>query len=260
MDDASVERALGRVMDGVSTVRGRFPVGQLLVVLVPSYASGVHFGMVRRGGGHSVVFLTGVGSAPEALERSWVTWHELSHLHLPPMPQRDAWLYEGLATYYQEVLPARMGLSSPEQAWSSLVAGFDRGARGIPADTLARASETMSRTGAFLRVYWSGTAFVLEADVALRQRGSSLDRALTQASPAWRDNETLWTSHDLFALLDRGAMPPFFTPLGARYEGLASFPSVAPLLARLGVERDGGGVRFRDAELAAVRDAVVRAP
>ncbi len=257
LDDAGAERALSLVMDGVSTVRGRFPVRQVLVLLVPSFASGVHFGMVRRGGGCSVAFLTGRESSAETLERSWVTWHELSHLLLPPIEQRDAWLYEGLATYYQEVLPARMGVQAPEQAWSSLVAGFDRGFRGSPADPLGRASATMMQTGAFLRVYWSGTAYVLEADVALRQRGSSLDRVLARAA-ALRDHATTWTAERLLAALDRGLQPPVLTPLGAGYTSRVGHPDLRALFARLGVERDGAGVRLRAAELSTLRDAIVR--
>lgn len=257
LDDAGIERALAPVIDGVASVRGRFPVAQLLVVLVPTEGAGIRFGMVRRGGGHSVALLTGRDSTAEELARSWVSWHELSHLLLPSLPPRDAWLYEGLATYYQEVLPARMGLKTPEDAWSALLGGLDRGARSVPRGTLTEASGTMLRTGAFMRVYWSGAAFALDADVALRRRGSSLDRVL--AEPSVRDDDSAWSSERLFAAWDRSAGSPILAPLGLRYASEARFPDAGPLLARLGVGRDGGRAVLREAELSHLRDAIFRA-
>ena len=129
LDEDGVRRWLVTAIDGISTVQGTFPVDELLVVMQPSGGRGIAFGMVRRGGGHSVGFVVGRESTTEDLETSWVTWHEMSHLFLPPLRQRDAWLYEGIATYYQEVLPARLGIQTETRAWEQLTDGFDRGAR-----------------------------------------------------------------------------------------------------------------------------------
>src|SRR5262249_3321655 len=151
----------------------------------------------------SVAFVIGRSSSAEDLEQSWVTWHELSHLQLPALPQRDAWLYEGLATYYQEILPARLGVQTPEQAWLDIVEGFDRGARVAPHHPLARESETMMETGSFGRVYWAGTAFMLEADVALRERGSSLDESVRRGARDWRETTAVWSSQRVCGAWDR---------------------------------------------------------
>lgn len=260
LDDAGVRRWLDGVIDGVSTVRGRFPVDRLLVVLVPVPGDGVGFGMVRRGGGHSIALMLGLGSTPERLLASWVPWHELSHLLLPPLPQRDAWLYEGVATYYQEVLAARAGVKSPSEAWEQIVAGFERGARGGGTGRpLAEEAEAMPRTHAYQHVDWSGAAFALEADVELRRRGSSLDRAVARLAPAWRHDRSTWSGRRVCGAWDRGLEPPLVGPLCARYASRAEFPDVAPLLARLGIAREGRRVVLRDAELAAIRDAITRA-
>ncbi len=259
LDDAGVRGWLDRVVDGVSTVQGRFPVDRLLVLLVPVPGDGVGFGMVRRGGGHSVALMIGVESTPERLAQSWVPWHELSHLQLPALPQRDAWLYEGLATYYQEVVRARAGVQTDRDAWRELLLGFDRGASGgSTGGPLAREAEAMPRTGTYLHVYWSGTAFILEADVGLRERGSSLDRAIARGARRWRNDHGLWTSERLCAAWDRTLDRAILRPLRDGYAGRADFPSVAPLFVRLGVARAGGAVELRDAELAATRDAIMR--
>lgn len=256
LDEAGVARWLTRAADGVSTVQGRFPVDRLLVVLVPSSGAGVDFGMVRRGGGHSVAFLVGRSATADDLEQSWVSWHELSHLHLPPMRQRDAWLYEGLATYYQEVLRARAGVQTPSEAWAELLDGFRRGARSRGSGgPLAREAEAMRRTGAFQRVYWAGTAFALHADVALRTRGSSLDQAIARGARTWRAEDRVWTSAELAALWDRALEGRVLRPMSDRWAARVAFPETARLLERLGV---GGSPRLRPAELAGLRDAIMR--
>lgn len=258
-DDATLRRWLETAIDGVSSVQGRFPVDDLLVIVVPSRGSGMGFGMVRRGGGYAVSFVLGRESSLESLTRSWVTWHELSHLQLPALPQEDAWLYEGIATYYQEVLPARLGIQTSREAWAAIVAGLDRGANSrrtrAPLSVQAR---TMMRTGAYQRVYWSGTAFALEADVALRRRGGSLDRAIRGGARSWRRSMRVRSSMELCSAWDRPFATGLLQPLRDRYARTATFPRTGRLLGRLGVARGPNDeVTLRPAELSALRDAIM---
>ena len=257
VDDAELVRWLEEAIDGISTVQGRFPVDDLLVVLAPASGDGMGFAMVRRGGGHSAAFTIGRDASFESLRRNWVTWHELSHLHLPALPQRDAWLYEGLATYYQEVLPARLGIQTQETAWAELLDGFSRGTRSRANGTLSEASENLFSSGAFQRVYWSGTVFGLEADVALRGRGGSLDTAIARAARRWRGDLRLWSSAEVCAAWDAPLDARVLRPLRDSYAVRTGFPGTAQLLGRLGVTSTGEGVELRDAELSAVRDAIM---
>lgn len=257
IDDAELGRWLEEAIDGIATVQGRFPVDDLLVVVVPGRGSGMGFAMVRRGGGYSAAFMIGRDATVEELRRSWVTWHELSHLHLPALPQQDAWLYEGLATYYQEVIPARLGIRSPEDAWGELLEGFERGSRSRTRGTLSEASESLFSTGAFTRVYWSGTVFGLEADVALRRRGGSLDRAIAGAARRWRGDLRLYSGAEVCAAWDAPLDARVLRPLRDRYARRTGFPGTAQLLGRLGVTSTNGRVELRQAELSAVRDAIM---
>ena len=63
----------------------------------------------------------------DAFLDSWTASHELSHLLLPYISRREAWLGEGFASYYQNVLRARAGMLSQREAWQKLHAGFERG-------------------------------------------------------------------------------------------------------------------------------------
>ncbi|MFK7984680.1 MAG: hypothetical protein AB8I08_01535 [Sandaracinaceae bacterium] len=260
LDDAGLRRWLETAVDGISTVQGRFPVEDLLIVLAPLAGRGMGFGMVRRGGGHAVGFQMGRRSTFEDLTGSWVSWHELSHLQLPALPQRDAWLYEGLATYYQEVVAARMGFKSEADAWGALRQGFERGSNSRARGPLSEAAEGMMQTGAFSRVYWSGTAFALEADLALRANGSSLDEALTRAAPSWRGSTRLWNSDEVCAAWDRPLDSDVLGALRSRYAAARRFPEVGPALSQLGVPVEGAMELDDAAELSAVRQSIMRRP
>lgn len=257
MDDDDTERWLREAITGLSTVQGRFPVERLLVVLVPQGGRSLGFGMVRRGGGHSVAFQVGTNASVDDITHHWVSWHELSHLQLPALPQRDAWLYEGLATYYQEVVQARVGVQSPQTAWGELTEGFGRGQRAGARRSLGETSDALFSNYAFMRVYWAGTAFALESDVALRERGSSLDAAIARAAPRWRNDLSLWSSERVCAAWDRTLDARVLRPMRDRYEGSVAFPEIAPLLRRLGVANDG---RLQTGELSGVRDAIMARP
>lgn len=258
LDDAELQRWLDRTADGVATVQGRFPVDRALILLVPGGGEGVGFGMVRRGGGISVAFIVGKRTPDEReLLASWVPWHELSHLLLPALPVRDAWFYEGLATYYQEVLRARAGIQSPQDAWRELAAGFDRGSSERSSRTLADASAAMMQTREFLRVYWSGTSFFLQADLAMRERGSSLDQALAHGAARWRGDLGEWSSERICQLWDTPLEAEILRPMRTRYAQRTDFPDAWALLRRLGIARDDDRIVLRQAELSHVRDAIM---
>ena len=257
LDEEGLRHWLEVVVDGVAGVQGRFPVQELLVVLFPQPGRGVGFGMVRRGGGCSVGFLVGLESTEADLTEAWVPWHEMSHLHLPALPQRDAWLYEGLATYYQEVVAARVGVKTEPQAWRQLVLGFARGEGGPAERSLREDAESMVQNRAFMRVYWAGTAFALEADVLLRSHGSSLDAAIARAARQWRGSTRLWSSEEVCALWDGDA--EVLSALRERYATQVPFPDTHALLSRLGVSSAEAGMELDDAaELSAVRRAIMQ--
>ena len=159
----------------------------------------------RRGAG---VTLSLDPPAPEEFDRDWSLTHEMSHLFLPYVAARDAWLFEGLPTYLQNVLMVRGGAIEAQEGWRRMISGFQRGARAGTGLSLAKASERIAVGGNYLRVYWAGAAMMLDADLRLREVTEgrhSLDSALAGLAECCFAPERRWRADELIARLDRMA-------------------------------------------------------
>lgn len=230
--DEDVRRWLTRAVQTTASVGGRFPRDRLQFVIVPVDAAGaeVAFGMVRRGGGSSILLLPSVDAEVADLEADWVAIHELSHLWLPRLPDKDRWLSEGIATYLQEVLRARCGLQSSDRAWRRLREGFERGRRSGTERPLSEESRSVNRTGAYQRVYWAGAAFALETDLRLRRRShgdTTLFTVLSDSQRIWQEEAGLVSASRVLAVLEQASGAEFVTALGARYAASTSFPDTS---------------------------------
>jgi hypothetical protein len=248
----------------VATLYGRFP-RERVQVLVQATRPGerVHFGWVVRGGGPSVSLLLGGGvdEGSLSLDHEWIAVHEMSHLAIPYVFSGEPWLSEGLATWYQNALRARAGAISEEQAWESLLAGFDRGRQSLTGRTLLEDGRGMHETGAYQRVYWAGTALVLLADVTLRQESggeASLDKALFALAEGGIETERGYEAVELCSLLDEASGSDVFTRVLGAGRAERGFPDVESALTSLGVSRREGRVVLDDkAPLASVRRALM---
>jgi len=259
-DGPTLERWIGEAIDAVAGLYGSFPRERLQIVTVPAGPGTrpVAFGLVRRGGGASVMLLLHENAEADALVTDWTAVHELTHLTMPLLEVSDTWLSEGVATYYQEVLRARAGLQTGQEAWANLLAGFDRGAEVGTRRTLADEARHMRQTGAYRRVYWAGTAFALEADVTLRaQTGVSLDQLISRSQGAW-PRRRIWQGRAVMRRFDRLAGGGLLVPLFDRYAESRRFPDPSAVLARLGVLRRAGRLVLNDdAPLAHIREAIM---
>ncbi len=240
---------------------GGLPFPRVQVLLVPTPGEGVRFGMANRGGGAGVLLLVGAASPPGAIAGHWIGPHEMTHLGVPVMKQSDAWLFEGLATYYTYVLQARAGMIPPGRVWEELHAGFGRGRSVGTGRTLREESAAMRATHAYWRVYWAGAAFALEADVALRRETGgawSLDRVLAGLARCCARDERVRSAEETLARMDAILGRPFFAPRAARALERVDFPDVSPVYRALGLwARDDRLALDPASEVAALRDAIV---
>lgn len=230
------------IAETMVAVFGRFPVpqAQVLIVLHARDREAVPWGEVVRAGADGVLLYVDRTRAVEQLTRDWVAFHEFSHLLHPYLTQRDSWWAEGLASYYQNVLRARAGHLTPHTAWRELHAGFLRGRREIDGvTTLAAETRAMIARRSFRRVYWSGAAIALLADVELRLRTRNQDsladvlgRFALCCLPATRE----WTARAFMRRLDDIAGIAVFEPLLERNLDLPGFPDVSPAYAVLGLD------------------------
>lgn len=174
---------LTEVSRALSLSTGSLPRAFTQVTLESTpFSEDVAFGLVLRGGGPGAHLLLSPRASADTLARAWVPTHELSHLFLPFVGSRGRFVSEGLATYYQNVLRARAGLVSEEQAWAKLHAGMVRGKNAADGQTPIESSLAMNSRGNYSHIYWSGTALFLLIDVALRTRTenpSSVDAVLS---------------------------------------------------------------------------------
>ena len=230
--EKDVRRWLTRAVEATASVGGRFPLDRLQFVIVPvdDVGAEVAFGMVRRGGGSSVLLLPSADAQVAELEADWVAIHELSHLWLPRLHAKDRWLSEGIATYLQEVLRARCGLQSSDRAWRRIREGFERGRRSGSGQPLADESWSMNRTGAYQRVYWAGTAFALETDLRLRRGSNGENTLLTVLNDAqrnWQEEARLVSASRVLAALEQASGAEFIAALGEQYAASSDFPDTS---------------------------------
>ena len=263
---ADVAAWIDEAARAVGTLYGRFPLPDAQVVVVPIGRRGeaVPWAQVQRGGGPSAHFYIDQFRPLTEFREDWTATHELSHMLLPYVSRRDAWLSEGFASYYQNVLRARAGMITPEQAWQKLYAGFERGRQGTRGDTLAEVSRDMHRRGAFMRVYWSGAAVALLADVELREQSGgsqSLDLALQRLADCCLPSHRTWTAREVLTRLDTLMETDLFVGLYERHKNARQFPDVAMASAALGILERDGRLRFESGpEESALRRAIMTTP
>jgi hypothetical protein len=250
----------------VSLAYGRFPNPSPQVVIVPvgSTAGGsgaVPFGRVIRDGGESVELFVDQRQPAAELFGDWTATHEFSHLMLPYVSQQHRWVSEGFAQYYQNVLLARSGAYDPLTAWQKLWEGFERGRLSRPELSPNTATDRGNRS-ARMKVYWSGAAIALMADVTLRERSGgkqTLDDIMGALQDCCLPSDRVWSGTELFEKLDTLAGgSPVFMPLYRRYADTAGFPDTRGVFARLGISIEDRRVRYRQGDLQALRGAIMK--
>jgi hypothetical protein len=261
---ARAEQWVRRAAHNLTTLYGRFPVESVQVIVTPTPRGRgpVPWAYVSRGGGAGVHLFIDPARAPEEFDRDWSLTHEMSHLFLPYVVARDTWLFEGLPTYLQNVLMVRGGAIEPQEGWSRLIAGFQRGARAGTGLTLAQASERITVRGNYLRVYWAGAAMMLDADLRLReitQGTHSLDSALAGLAECCLAPERRWTADELIATLDQITGTTVFGDVMREQSESGDFPDFKRVLVRAGVTvKDGEVVLDPAAPGAPFREALMR--
>lgn len=265
MDNDAVVDWVRATATDVSLAYGRFPSPSPQVVIMPvtsrRSSSPVPFGRVIRDGGETVELYVDPGQALENFFEDWTATHEFSHLLHPYLRSDHHWITEGFAQYYQNVLLARSGAYDARDAWQKLYAGLERGRKSRPELSPNEATARSAR-GSRMKVYWSGAALALIADVTLRERSNgeeTLDNLLERFQSCCLPSDRAWTGPEFFSRLDSLATSPVFMPLYERYADTPGFPETAEIFERLGIRVTGNRVRlWQSADLADIREAITR--
>lgn len=265
MDTEAITNWVRATATDVSLAYGRFPNPSPQVIVIPvgdsksRGESAVPYGRVIRDGGESVELMIDQRQPIEAFLEDWTATHEFSHLMLPYMRRQQKWISEGFAQYYQNVLLARSGTYDEQHAWQKLHEGLERGRQSRPELSPNAAASGSVRAG-LMKVYWSGAALALIADVSLREQSGgeeTLDLVLDRLQACCLPSDRVWSGPELFTKMDSLTSYPVFMQLYRRYADTAGFPDMAPLIERLGLSVSNGKVRLkRNAELAGIRLAI----
>ena len=263
---ADVEQVQAWIADAAQSVAdlyGKFPLPRVQILVVPGARSPepTPWAYVVRGGNPAVHFFINQRRPIREFYDDWTAVHELSHLLLPYIGSEEAWISEGVATYYQNVLRARGGRMAAAEAWERLHAGFLRGMDSAHGMTLAQATETMYRGGTHMRVYWEGAAMILIADVRLRQLTAgkqSMDTALAALNECCSSTERAWSGRELFDKLDEITGTTVFRELYDQHVASKDFPDLTQAYRSLGITATGSGIELapegREKQL---RDAIM---
>ena len=226
---------------------GRFPLGSARVEVRETQSrssSPVPWGQTSRDGDVAVLLYVRRDASYEQLRADWTAVHEFSHLAHPYLGERGRWLAEGLASYHQNVLRARAGLLTPEEAWQRLDAGFRRGeavAGGPTLDAMGR------QRGGTMRVYWAGAVYWLEMDLALRRdRDMTLEAVLDRYARCCLDGASHVAPEDFVAALDLASGTELFAKRYRDYAESTVFPSLTDSYRALGIQRAGAGLKYSD--------------
>ena len=252
-----------KTAEHVTLAYGRFPNPNPRVLLFPTTNrrsdAAIPFGRVVRDGGETVELLVDPDPPEDRFVSDWTATHEFAHLLLPYVKRDERWISEGFAGYYQNVLLARAGRYSEQEAWQKLAAGLERGRDSAPSLSPNQAA-SRGEHGSRMKIYWSGAALFLMADVELRRRSGgevSLDTVLDRFQACCLPSGRAWTGQELFATFDSLIDEPVFLDLYRQHANTAGFPSFRPLLDQLGARADSGQLTLNnDAELANIRAAI----
>ncbi|WP_244221901.1 hypothetical protein [Corallococcus exercitus] len=252
LSDADLCEWISQAGGEVLTVRKSFPYPRVTVRLVPvpGKTTPGEFGMTLWSSPPSISILVGQDATAESFAKDWVALHEMLHLTHPAFVPREAWLSEGLATYFTELARVRSRRQTAEQTWRELTNGFARGQAAAGSRTM---KEVVAEEGNYMGIYWTGALFALHLDVELRRvtegRARLEDVLELLAAPG-----STATLESFGAAVDRVAGQPLFDALLARHLPKPAFSELAPLLENLGVRIDPGGVTLHAAPGSVLRE------
>jgi hypothetical protein len=240
---------------GVADFYGRVPDHGQLVVLEPlPKSSAIPFGKLLPESGPGIVLLVGERASPSDLYEDWVLVHELFHVGTPSFLGEGKWFDEGLATYFEPLIRARLGWISERDGWSEFVRDMPRGLEVLRTRGLEQGRD-------FGDTYWGGAIFCLLADLEVRritggERG--LEDGLRQVLREGGSSSEVWTLDRALSVADSAFPMPVLRPLARRHAARPAALDLDEVFARLGLSRLGDDLSFDDqAPLVALQRRIV---
>ncbi len=229
----------------VRSVTGNFPVDDLQVLVEPgAYGpNAISVGYVSRGG-RPAVHLHINERKHDVFATDSTILHEFAHLLLPKINNVDSWLTEGLATYYEYLLAARVGHKSVRDTLNIFRKNFERARLSLPKQSLLEVSQINSMSVGRDKIYWGGAAIFFMADVKLRlltEDQYSLDHLISDFRDCCLQKKISWSGEEIFLEFDNIAGHKVFEDLYRRFVAVSNFPDVLEAFNAIGFEVSGFG-------------------
>jgi hypothetical protein len=237
----------------VTAYYGRFPVNSLRLLLVPVDGGRIRGGTTWGYRGAAIRIPLGRDVTEEVLQRDWVLVHEMVHTALPDIPDRHAWLSEGLAVYVEPIARVQAGALTAPEIWQAMM-------RDMPKGLPQAGDDGLDNTGTWGRKYWGGAMFCLLADIEIRTRTNNrlgLQDAMRGVIAAGGNHEQSWSIDRVLSTADKAVGVDVLTNLHLEMGAKPVTPDLAALWRDLGLRPSGEGLEFDDtAPLAAIRKAI----
>jgi hypothetical protein len=253
MGEEDFTKWVSEATEAVAAYYRRFPVEQLLLLLVPD--RGQHLsGFTLGEGGASILLRVGTRLPAPAARAHWVLTHELMHLGFPSLRRNHLWMEEGMAVFAEPLVRVRAGMVDEGVVWSEWM---EQGPLGLP----HAGQGGLETTHTWARTYWGGAIFWLVLDVTLRERTGntrSADDILRALVSSGGNVTSRWEAEEVIRVADAAAGVPVFSELFHRFAEAPGAPDLDALFQKLGVSLHGDAVAYDDAApLANVRRAMV---
>ncbi|HYK38017.1 hypothetical protein [Alloacidobacterium sp.] len=256
----AILRWVGNSASSVATYYGRFPVQRDRVLIERAAGRDILRGTTWGEVGGFPAFhriVLGEQTTQADLDDDWEMTHEFVHTAFPSMDDDHHWIEEGLATYIEPIARVQRGSLRPEKIWADMMRDMPKGDPGSD-------DHGLDQTHTWGRTYWGGAQFCLLADVMIREQTHNrkgLQDALRGIVNAGGTIDQDWPIEKAFETGDRATGTHVLSQL---YDSMKDAPKpvdLAGLWQRLGVVRDGDGIRFDDhAPEADIRKAITRVP
>jgi len=244
----AIEQWLENIANSIKNYLGQYPLKHMQVVVYPKAGikgSPVPWGEISRGNGLGILFVIRPDHAIEDFYDDWTASHEFAHSLLPKLRYRDIWLSEGLASYLQYVLMAQNNQITKEQSWTRIYKGLQKGLKGtqsVKREKLLDVSDNRkrgSRSGRTMRIYWSGAAYFLTADIRLRKGSKGkvgLNDVLLKLSNCCLKGNKVWSGGALASKLDELSNTTIFSILYKNMAYSSEFPKFNKEFESLGFD------------------------
>ncbi|WP_024612573.1 hypothetical protein [Pseudoalteromonas sp. TB64] len=208
-------------------------LGPLKQSVLPIYLKPKHFALepvpwasVKRNDPDGLELHIDQQASLSEFTKDWTLYHELSHLYLPLLPYSGFWLSEGFASYMQNKIMRDSGIITQAQFVQRLNAGFERARKQAKTkqQPLNKLSADMWRQRAQQRVYWSGAAFFVEADLALQKQGKTVAEVIKAYQTCCRPARS--NAKKFIKELDRLSSSSVFSSLYTQYNTRTNFPDI----------------------------------